>query len=853
MTPQNIVDTALDSNLKIISITDHNEVLNSKAAIDYAQDKEILVVPGIEVSTTQGHLLVYFNSFQNLRSFHGKLTISDDKERCSQGIVECLNLAEQYSGFGVLAHIELDSGFEKTVGRFNSQMNDLFCHPALLALEISRKNSFDLYTDSDADSNRLSLLKERRKQLELHDDVILPKVMSSDSHFINQLGKNAEGNRKLTRFKVDELSFGALRISLMSYESRVRIEDIIPDRVAKFLSVHINGGLLHDQTVDFSDNLSCIIGGRGTGKSTLMEIIRAASGNESTKDVIDSDVWPDDISLFYEDETGKVLEFRRSKNDYAFNHTDGEDGLQRVPIECYGQSETADTIKNSDEDPQTLLGFLDGFLELEHLKKEDENICELLLNNQSELGKLRIEVAAIRDTERQLQALKEKKSRLEKDKVGELVKHQVALVKEKGLRSDLIEQLMELVKSYREVLKDTAMFDYFNNFSDEEIIVGKDQFAEVKRLINEFSGIVSDKSEELNVALEGKIALLKVQLDSWKSKESEIQKTIDEKKVELEQAGIPFDIGKINQIANDLEYYEKRLRKLLADQVKLIGTEKARAELLKHRIEIKKNIYKARYAFSIQINDNLKNSVDGLYVSAKYTEGSYSPSFEEFIKQLMGWRTSQVKKSEIIASSMSPITFVSEVKRRRKAAFQALLDEDGKRIFSDEEIDRIIDRVREDYSYEDIEALTYEDRPHILVTKVVEVDGKKKNISKSISKLSLGQQQSILLAILIQSKNNIPLLIDQPEDHLDSEFIYKTIVTNLKKIKETRQVIIVTHNANIAVLGDAELIIPLRSTNDKTSIVNRGSIDRESIQNDCCAILEGGERAFSHRQKIYSL
>lgn len=853
MTPQNIVDTALSSNLKIISITDHNEILNSKIAIDYAQDKDILVVPGIEVSTTQGHLLVYFNSFQNLRSFYGKLNISDDKERCSQGIVECLNLAEQYDGFGVLAHIELDSGFEKTVGRFNAQMDDLFCHSSLLALEISKKESFDLYTDNDTDSHRLSLVKKRRLKLGLHDEVILPKVMSSDSHSINKLGTNAEGNKKLTRFKVDELSFNALRISLNSYESRVRLEDVIPEKVAKFVGVHIKGGLLHDQKVDFSDNLSCIIGGRGTGKSTLMEIIRVASGNESSKAVIDSDVWPDDISLFYEDETGKELEFRRSKNDDTFNHTDGQDGLQRVPIECYGQSETADTVKNSDDDPKALLAFLDGFLELDHLKKEDENVCDLLLNNQSELGKLRIEVLAIKDTERQLQTLKEKKSRLEKDKVGELVKNQVALVKEKGLRTDLIEQLKELVKNYRKVLKDTALFDYFSNFSDEEIIVGKEQFTEVKKLINEFSEIVSDKSDELNAALEEKIALLKIQLDSWKSKESEIQQKIDEKKEELDKAGIPFDIGKINQIANDLEYYEKRLRKLLKDQVKLNEIQKYRSELLKKRLELKKHIFKSRYAFSIQINDNLKNSVDGLFVSAKYTEGTYSPSFEALIKQVMGWRTSQVKKSELIASNLSPITFASEVKRGRKTAFEGLLDEDSNRVFSDEDINRIIERVRENYTYEDFESLAYEDRPNILVTKVVEISGQIKNISKSISKLSLGQQQSILLAILIQSKNNIPLLIDQPEDHLDSEFIYKTIVTNLKKIKETRQVIIVTHNANIAVLGDAELIIPLRSTNDQTSIINRGSIDRGSIQKDCCAILEGGERAFSHRQKIYTL
>jgi ABC-type lipoprotein export system ATPase subunit/histidinol phosphatase-like PHP family hydrolase len=853
MTPQNIVDTAISSNLKIISITDHNEILNCNTALEYAINKDILVIPGVEVSTTQGHLLVYFETFKDLRSFYGKLTISENKERCSQGIVECLNLADLYNGFGILAHIELDSGFEKVVRRFNDQMDDLFCHKSLLALEISRKDSFYLYTDNDQDRNHLALIKERRKRLKLHENSILPKVMSSDSHSINKLGKNAEGNKKLTRFKIDTPSFNALRISLISYESRVRIEDVIPERVPKFIGANIKGGLLDKQVVNFSDNLTCIIGGRGTGKSTLMEIIRTTSGNESTKDVIDSDVWPDDISLYYEDETGKVIEFRRSKNSKTFNHTDGQNGLQRVPIECYGQSETADTIKNSDADPSNLLAFLDGFLEIEHLANEDKNICELLLNNQSNLAKLRIEVAAITDTERQLKALQEKKIRLEKDKVGELVKHQVALVKEKGLRDNLREQLNKLAKSYRDVLKDTSLFDYFNSFQDEDIIVGKAQIAEVKKLVNEFSEIVSDKSDELSKALTEKILLLKVQLDSWKSEEKDIQSKIDEKKVELEKLGIPFDIGKINQIANDLDYYEKKLRELQAAQIKLQETKKQRTEYIKRRCDVKKDIYKARYAFSLRINENLKNSVDGLYVSAKYIEGGYSSTFEESLKQMMGWRTSQVKKAEIVASSMSPIEFSMEVRRGRKEHFQTLKDGEGRDVFTPEDIDRIIERAKENFNYEDFETITYEDRPQILVTKIVEVNGKPQNISKSISQLSLGQQQSILLAILIQSKNSIPLLIDQPEDHLDSEFIYKTIVSNLKKIKEERQVIIVTHNANIAVLGDAELIIPLKSTSDKTSIINRGSIDKECIQNDCCAILEGGDRAFSQRQKIYSM
>ncbi|MBK6478315.1 MAG: hypothetical protein IPF93_08495 [Saprospiraceae bacterium] len=86
------------------------------------------------------------------------------------------------------------------------------------------------------------------------------------------------------------------------------------------------------------------------------------------------------------------------------------------------------------------------------------------------------------------------------------------------------------------------------------------------------------------------------------------------------------------------------------------------------------------------------------------------------------------------------------------------------------------------------------------------------------------------MSILLFSNRNCPLLIDQPEDNLDSEFIYKTLVKNLRRIKEHRQVIIVTHNANIAVLGDAELIVPLKSTSDKTHVIDRGSIDNSATK-----------------------
>ena len=74
-TPQNIVDTAISKGLKVISITDHNEILNSLSAIQYAESKDILVIPGIEVSTTQDHLLLYFEKKEQLRGFYGSLSV----------------------------------------------------------------------------------------------------------------------------------------------------------------------------------------------------------------------------------------------------------------------------------------------------------------------------------------------------------------------------------------------------------------------------------------------------------------------------------------------------------------------------------------------------------------------------------------------------------------------------------------------------------------------------------------------------------------------------------------------------------------------------------------------------------
>ena len=348
MTPENIVDTSIAKGLSVISITDHNEIDNIKRALDYSENKNILVIPGVEISTTQGHLLLYFEKFIDIKNFLGKLTISDDKERCSQGIVECLTIAEQYGGIGILAHIELSSGFEKTINRFGPQMSDVLFHKNLWGLEINSKQAVSFYTEIDDNGERKNLFRQRKETLSLSADYDLPKLMSSDSHTLAKLGTNADGENKLTRIKLDSLDFQSFKIALISSNSRIRLEDFIPEKISRFVGLKIEGGLLDKQVIKFSNNLNCIIGGRGAGKSTLLESLRECSGNNSKSKLVNCDVWPEKITLVYEDETGQNNILTREKNSEVINVNDPANGINKIPIESYGKGDTADTIKHSD-------------------------------------------------------------------------------------------------------------------------------------------------------------------------------------------------------------------------------------------------------------------------------------------------------------------------------------------------------------------------------------------------------------------------------------------------------------------------------------------------------------------------
>lgn len=111
-----------------------------------------------------------------------------------------------------------------------------------------------------------------------------------------------------------------------------------------------------------------------------------------------------------------------------------------------------------------------------------------------------------------------------------------------------------------------------------------------------------------------------------------------------------------------------------------------------------------------------------------------------------------------------------------------------------------------------------------------------------------------LLAFLL-SYGDEPLILDQPEDDLDNHLIYDLIVTQLREIKRRRQVIVVTHNANIVVNGDAEFVIALTTPprGGQTYPEAMGSLQEKRVRRTICDVMEGGEKAFEQRYRRIAL
>ena len=132
----------------------------------------------------------------------------------------------------------------------------------------------------------------------------------------------------------------------------------------------------------------------------------------------------------------------------------------------------------------------------------------------------------------------------------------------------------------------------------------------------------------------------------------------------------------------------------------------------------------------------------------------------------------------------------------------------------------------------------------------------KQHIFKNIRQLSLGQKVVAMLSFILSYSDHShdfrPLLLDQPEDNLDNQYIYNNLVNTLRETKNKRQIIIATHNATIVTNAMADQVCVMESDNIHGWIDCSGYPSEERIKKRIINYLEGGEESFRHKIKVYS-
>ena len=122
---------------------------------------------------------------------------------------------------------------------------------------------------------------------------------------------------------------------------------------------------------------------------------------------------------------------------------------------------------------------------------------------------------------------------------------------------------------------------------------------------------------------------------------------------------------------------------------------------------------------------------------------------------------------------------------------------------------------------------------------------------RRLDDLSGGQRVSVLLSLLLETNDDRPLVIDQPEDELDNRFLFETVLPALKRLKGRRQIIVATHNPNIVVNGDADQVIQLEATANRGRVAQAGAIEEPAVRDAIVRTVDGGDEAFRLRRLKY--
>ncbi len=810
-------------NIRVAVITNHNffDAGEFKSLRRKARKEGILVLPGLELGVNAGqgvHTLIVFSpdwvddqaAGDGIERFlKAEFTTSPDEgARTKHDLKGCLQELESYGKdyFVVFAHVDSDNGLISELGWG--------------ALGHAIENCGDLWRRVSG----LQKVKDPDYVKQNWPGATVPAFVegSDPRDSIEEVGKSGQS----CWLKVGDLSFESVKFALTDHVQRVR-SNAPEERCGPMLhSVRFEGGLLGGQEYGLSEQLTTLIGSRGSGKSSVIECLRYALAFEPGQNA--DARYKNDLVKAMLANGGEVIVTGLNEHDQTVEVRRPLGFDPQVTLE--GQSTR---LRPRDVFPNVLY-FGQKDLGNRHEGFETEFFAMLTgsttPDDQHQEEQLTL---AVRQAVTEYQTvLKAKGLDDEYAQEEEKLKHQLEVYAKKGVDQQLA--ALTVFDADRRVVADLRdQIEEFRNHTGQ--------------LDTDWHGILDDwpvlKSETLKQPA-GRLAKLLETVQSLKTDYDRLITGLQGVATELggifasiqeseraEQEGFSQLLRDIDAPGLDLDAYRKmksrhgQLVKLLhaasnrtqAEQAALSNVLTAAQSLHRFRRELhrKEEAALKECAESVPEAIQLKSQFEG------DREG-----FDAFIaSQLSGTHFRKTSREGVVAKLTNGLA-IFEHRDKLQDTLGATADVEKLRTALFANLDEFLT-----YRVADRREITFDGTP--------------------IQKLSLGQRATAILTLLTSLDRYPVMLLDQPEDDLDNETIFRHVVEPLLQRKQRCQFVIATHNANIPVLGDAEQIHACREVEHGRYDHESGSLDRTATSQAIVNIMEGGVEAFQRRQKVY--
>jgi DNA repair ATPase RecN len=822
-------------DIGMIAITDHWNVDTAQQLIQVAGQAGIVALPGFEAVSSEGvHLLVIFEKDTRSSTVNAAIGACGVDPSAANGTIgnsfkDILAAMTSRGALVIPAHANIENGGMLT-RRSGQPLVEMVKNSELHAIAV---------VPSEPETNDQENIFEGRKPFDrVHP---LSKIYADDINGPQQLKRPGAA----TWFKLSAPCLESLKLAVRTPATRVSAED--PARVPRALIREISwdGGFLDGVKLNLAEDLTAFIGGRGTGKSTVIESIRyvlgiAPLGAEAAADhraivngVLRASTTVRIVVDAVKPRPGQYTIVRAvNEPPIVLDASQTPTALKPADVmgvvEIFGQHELAELAHDKTNVARMVQRFSGH-------DTTDENVEELL----RQLAENRRQLATAED---QLDGIDEKLADLPR------LKDQLEHFEKTDLKSKLAEQ--------KRLAVDESVFTEGESRLEQARSIAENLKASpiITKLESEIAGVQdSPQSQTLSKVLEG-------------SKEiaAALKKAVSQLETDLEQAASQLGQARTEWTTNtsaQREGYDsivKELRERGLNPDAYLETTKAIARLTAkqtEREEVVARISSLKKERSTRLGQlRVARTEASKRLNSAITEANKATKGMVNLRPLPSPMRDHLRKrvNDHISGTRTQIIAACEVENFSPAAFVAAARESDEKLESDYAIKgvqiRNLRTAGENFLRE-FEELIVEPAVDVYMN-IADKDGP--TDLRRLDELSKGQRATALLLLLLGA-SSAPLIIDQPEDDLDNRFIYEGVVARLRELKGTRQIIVSTHNANVPVLGDAELIVTLvgDGNNGWPAQDGVGSLDTAQIRQLAEVILEGGPAAFDARQHLY--